>query len=294
MTIYTQLELEDIVDGKAKVESNSESFFLSVNKQVRLEENKKRTSNGMFFSIYEEWIGKVGEMFFSIWEPEVRKWEEWGKKGEIEKFNDWEKFKMKQFYTLLAKGGKYMGYPEAGDLLLNYLRGDNAEGIEKGSPYIVSSEVYEKSAIVQYAMELMRGYIKRDLKDGRLDKKSWSSRELFKPIPGRNIKTQGNFTRDGYLIPEQMNQRLQKMNNVFSLVVNVRVNENKNTVELEWIVEDSYFFKSYKEDPQMYTEFRVGSYKFKLDDGLSQYLETLGIARSFWYRASWREEWKWK
>ncbi len=235
---------------------------------------------------------KFAKKFFEYYSPKVEQWKKWAKEGRVEKFTEKEKNEIKLFYMMLAIGGKFgLGYPEAGNLLLNYLKGNEAKGIEGTPPYIISPEIYKKSVIVQHAMSIMKQYIFKDLQDGVLSRESWSSVGLLKPIKGRDERTQGNFTKRGYLISEQMNQRLQKMNNVFPLVVNVRV-LNENTVELEWIVEDNYFFRSYREDPHMYTEFEIGDYK--LDDGLGQFLEELGIARSFWYKATWKEVWKWR
>ncbi|URA09409.1 hypothetical protein [Thermospira aquatica] len=238
---------------------------------------------------------KLAKMFFEYYCPKVEKWQKWAKEGKIENFTEQEKNELKLFYTLLAIGGKFgLGYPEAGDLLLNYLKGEKAKGLEGTPPYLISPEPYKNSVIVQDAMSRMKQFILKDLQDGVLDRKSWSSKNLLFPMKGRDVNKLGNFKREGYLASEQTaNPRLKFMNNIFPLYVNVRVLD-KNTVELEWIVEDEYIFKSYREDPTVYTDLPVGNYTFRLDDGLSQFLEELGIAKRFWYKASWKEVWKWK
>ncbi|MEJ5285161.1 MAG: hypothetical protein WHS77_08960 [Brevinematales bacterium] len=232
---------------------------------------------------------KFTKKFFEYYKPKVNKWQNWAKNGEIKKFTEKEKEEIKLFYTFLAVGGLFMGYKEASSLLLNYLYGpENKET----KPFIISPEIYQNSVIVKDAQEIMKNFILKDLEDnGLIDKKDLSSKEVLKPVKGRDTNKKGNITKEGNLICEKANDRLQKANNIFPLEVKIK-QLDKNTVELEWVVKDDYFFRPYEKEKNFYTEFNFGNYTFKLDDGLGQFLVELGLAKEFKYKASWKEKWR--
>ena len=58
-----------------------------------------------------------------------------------------------------------------------------------------------------------------------------------------------------------------------------------------WSVNSLYDFEPYP-SPYYTSIPKSNAGKLKLPDGLSNYMEKLGIAKRFWYTAEWTEAWR--
>ena len=54
---------------------------------------------------------------------------------------------------------------------------------------------------------------------------------------------------------------------------------------------DSYYDFEPFEKHDYYTHIPLGQNKLVLSDGLSEYMTKIGVAKAFWYRAEWTEQW---
>lgn len=111
----------------------------------------------------------------------------------------------------------------------------------------------------------------------------------------RDPKTQGQI-RQGLLVSEQNNERLQKGDNRFYLeCINSKMGDKK--IFTRWYVENIYDFKSFEfqlsENKNFITDIPLKRPDFilKFPDGLSFYMTQLGIAQEFEYRSEWSETW---
>lgn len=190
--------------------------------------------------------------------------------------------------------------PEASELLSHYLGG---EGDPVDAPYELDSEVYETSAIVQYAMEKMTEHVKELHAKGKNVEGNYRSSEILKPTPNRDSDTEGRVLgkKDGYaLISEQSNARLKYADHRFHLNLNVNLAENGKGLELTWSVKSKWDYEPYsdeKSNSAHVTEIPWNKEKnqvLKLDDGLSQHLTKIGMAKVFWHEAKWKTKLEFK
>ena len=104
----------------------------------------------------------------------------------------------------------------------------------------------------------------------------------------RNQHTSGSILADGGLIAEQVNVRLFYADNRFHLRSDTEV--IKAGFFTKWSVRSLYDFSPYPTTEYTHIPIRADM-KLKLPDGLSHYMETIGIAKRFWYTADWHEHW---
>lgn len=229
----------------------------------------------------------------------INKLEKKVKKGE--KFDKNEKVFLRNVYWCLAVGATLLGpynflkkplkedefkpdfeklgsgYPEASKCLFHYLSG-------KGTSLELNSEIYETSTNVQAAVKDMKVLIAKDAKTGNI-KDKYSSKDLEnKP-----------YLQAKKIIAEQTNLRLKNVNNTFDL--QTKRNKVSNTkIETLWEVNDEYEFMSYawqrENNKTLVSHFPIKEGKtLTIDDGLSQYLVALDMAKKFSYSAKWEEAW---
>ena len=208
-----------------------------------------------------------------------------------ETLTDKEKKELKKAYELIIFGGQQLGYKEAADLLSLYLNPKKAENYKnEKKPYKLKTDVYKNSVIGKYAMEEMKKHILADYDSASGAEKEYSSADLLSPT-NRDPITEGYFSaKDRVLVAEQNNQRLKNMDNRFHLNASVKTNK-KGEIEITWSVTSRWDFESY-EGKKYYTELSFSKKRgqvLKIDDGLSQYLTKIGMAREFYYRCEWKE-----
>jgi hypothetical protein len=99
---------------------------------------------------------------------------------------------------------------------------------------------------------------------------------------------QGAILPDGALLTEQANRRLHYADNRFHLAATT--SHAGQGLVTRWSVNSLYDFSPYPTTE--YTEIPVpNAGRLKLPDGLSNYMEKLGIAKRFWYMAERTEAW---
>ena len=139
-------------------------------------------------------------------------------------------------------------------------------------------------------MEKMKKHILANYAGSSVAEKEYSSADLLSPT-NRDPVTEGYFSaKDRVLVAEQNNQRLKNMDNRFHLNASVKTNK-KGKIEITWSVTSRWDFEPY-EGKKYYTELSFSKKRgqvLKIDDGLSQYLTKIGMAREFYYRCEWKE-----
>lgn len=184
-----------------------------------------------------------------------------------QEFSAEDKAFLRELYGSLVFGGRLLGYREAADMLDRYLAAT-------GEPLRLDSKVYEQNAKVQDAMRALEAQIRKDHAAQRL-------RERY---VSQNI---------GFSVNE--NARLFYFSNVFVLQALPRERED-GSLQILFRVELPGRFNSY--DEEMARFGRTGVFKtpfntnakgetFTIDDGLSQYLVVLGLAKEFIYYSEW-------
>lgn len=197
-------------------------------------------------------------------------------------------------YSWIAWGGLAKGLPEASQLLRYYLSC-------KGNPIEIDSYVYRTSTIVKYAMDEMKKGVSEDIRklgsirnggnirsNGMLKATSRSATEQYEI---------GNILDNGVLMTEQKNQRLKNADNRFPLSAKCStVSREPLEINIRWKVESTWDYDSFEtqkvDGKTLITELPLrNNSKLRLPDGLSQYLETLGLAKQFEHFSMWDEEW---
>lgn len=211
-------------------------------------------------------------------------------KGQAAKpFTDSEKEFLVNLYEAFWWGGKTTGLSEAAELANHYVHGE-------GKEVRLDSFIYENSLIVKDAMKAMKGYISANHAAGKNLKNLQSTDAQFHrskhAVPlqkaNRNQHLSGSILPDGGLIAEQVNLRLFYTDNRFHLRSDTEV--VKTGFFTKWSVRSLYDFSPYPTTE--YTNIPIkGDLKLKLPDGLSNYMEHIGIAKRFWYYADWHEHW---
>ena len=189
---------------------------------------------------------------------------------------------------ILPLGGFLKGYFEASSLISRYMSG---KGDAINDPFMINSQVYEKSKIVNYAMDKMRKIIQDDLADGTLDNPVLSSEGLLQGTPNRNAETKGQIKRTGTLLAEQNNPRLKNADHQFPLYAKTEIMSNGKT-KVTWYVQSNYDFESYSTGNNYYTRLPFSESRglvLTLDDGLSEHLTHTGMAKTFYHKAVWTE-----
>lgn len=186
---------------------------------------------------------------------------------EKQEFTREEKEFLEDLYGSIVFGGRLLGYKEAAAMLEHYL---NASG----KPLRIDEEIYLKTEKVKSVMRKMDAWIIADIKRNKL-RDSYNSEQI--------------------IIEHKKNPRLFYFSNVFVLKAKP-IKIRKNYYIIKWRVELRAHFPSYSEQQQRYgdykyfrTPFTTNSQgeTFNIDDGLSYYLTTLGLAKEFIYYAEW-------
>lgn len=206
-------------------------------------------------------------------------------------FDNKEKEFLKEIYEAFWWGGQLKGWKEAAQLARHYVHGN-------GKQLSINPEVYKTSVIVKDTMGLMKIYIAEQFKNKNIYQHISSGDVDFYTKPYckkmtngmRYYMTQGQF-KNGLLVAEQNNQRLQKCDNRFYLECNNSIVAN-NKILTMWFIVNTYDFKSF-ENANFVTDIPLKrpDLVLKIPDGLSCYMTTLGIAKEFSYRAEWHETW---
>jgi hypothetical protein len=207
-------------------------------------------------------------------------------------FENNEKEFLKEIYEAFWWGGQYKGWKEAAQLANHYVHGN-------GKPLSINPDIYRTSVIVKDTMRLMKKHIVELIKNKKHYQHISSGDVGFYSKPYcknltnrmRNYKTQGQM-RNGLLIAEQNNERLQKSDNRFFLeCINSKMGDKK--VFTRWFVENTYDFQPF-EKADFITDIPIKRPEFilKMPDGLSFYMTKLGIAKEFEYRSEWSEIWE--
>lgn len=206
-------------------------------------------------------------------------------------FENNEKEFLKEVYEAFWWGGKYKGWKEAAQLAKHYVHG-------KGKPLSINPDIYKTSVIVKDTMALMKKYIAGLIRDQKHfqhvssgDSGFYSKPYCKKMTKGmRNYMTQGQM-KNGLLIAEQNNERMQKSDNRFYLeCFNSKMGDKK--MFTRWFIENTYDFQPF-EKVDFITDIPLKRPEFvlKIPDGLSFYMTKLGIAKEFQYRSEWSEIW---
>ena len=198
-------------------------------------------------------------------------------------------------YNKIIVGGKLFGFPEASKLLARYFapssglgRYFNRSGRDPDDPFMINSEVYEKSVIVQYAMDQMKSRITYGVLEDKFEQFMNIDSRILRTTPTRNQSTEGTILRDGYLLAEQNNRRLHYTDNRFRLNASSIMLEN-GSIKTTWSVQSIWDFARYPSTD--FTRFPAFGYSITIDDGLSAHLADIGVAEVFYYKAEWVEIW---
>ena len=204
-------------------------------------------------------------------------------------FNDDEKEFMVEIYEAFWWGGHYQGLKEAAKLANHYVHG-------AGKRLNIDPEVYKQAPVVQATAEAMKKYLVDLLSKGlSITNLKSSNPGFYASVHARapknmNYRTEGKLKSGGVLEAAQNNNRLHKTDGHFYLEARtIKLSNKKYTTT--WIIESLYDFEPFSKH-QYYTEIPLGKKMLIIYDGLSEYMEQLGIAKKFWYEATWVESWE--
>jgi len=204
-----------------------------------------------------------------------------------------EKEFLKEIYEAFWWGGQYKGYKEAAQLANHYV---NGIGNTKANPFNLDPEVYKTSKIVIATTTAMKQFIKEQKNKNKpinkiqCDNAQFRSQPYTRQLFRMNYRTEGKMKSSGVLEAAQSNHRLHKTDGHFYLQALTSILPNKKLKTI-WRIESYYDFEPF-EKHDYYTNIPLGSSNLKLPDGLSEYMTQIGVAKEFWYKAEWTEEWQ--
>lgn len=197
-------------------------------------------------------------------------------------------------YSWIAWGGLAKWLPEASQLLRHYLSC-------KGYPIEIDSYVYRSSVIVKYAMQEMKKGIQADIDKSGIIRNGGELQSIGMVKETKRSEAEqkefGKIFDNGMLMAEQKNQRLKNTDNRFLLrATSTLVSQDPLKINIKWRVESTWdyepFEKQKEEGKNYFTDLPLlNNSKLRLHDGLSHYLEKLGLAKSFHHFANWEEDW---
>ncbi len=209
-------------------------------------------------------------------------------------FSDDDKEFLKELYEAFWWGGHYNGYKEAAQLANHYV---NGVGNNQTNPFIINPEVYKTSKIVIATMDAMKKFIleqkklKKHFSLLQCDNAEFRTKSYAQELMLMDYLTEGKMKLSGVLEAAQNNQRLHKTDGHFYLKANpVAFINNTKVIQIIWSVDSLYDFEPF-EKQNYYTVIPLGENKLLLPDGLSEYMVQIGVAKNFWYRAEWTENW---
>lgn len=185
-------------------------------------------------------------------------------------FTNDDKAFLKDLYSSLAFGGRMIGHREAADMLDRYLAAT-------GESLWFGSEAYEANPKVKAAMEKPKSRIRADYSRGALREK-YATERIFVSV--------------------SEDARLFYFSDVFFLQARPEKTAD-NRLRIIFRVDLTAHFISYDEEKARYggcgrvcTPFAKNGKgeTFAIDDGLSQYLTVLGLAKEFGYYSEWTRE----
>ncbi|NMC61158.1 MAG: hypothetical protein GYA51_17515, partial [Candidatus Methanofastidiosa archaeon] len=239
------------------------------------------------------WKDSIIEKKIVEWQEKIDSLEEKAKKGDPKAFTWKDKLFLTFLYNgLIPAGGIMEGYNAAADLMYRYMTPSKKAGDNESNYFIIDSEMYQNSTIVQYAMNKMKEAIAQDAKDGKLDEYAqFGSVGFLDNKRFGDAGKNGEIKDNGILLTEQDNKELFYTNNQFQLQCKNEIQED-GTIKTTWYVEDYYDFEPYPSN--YYTELpfnREKGFVLKIEDGLSSFLTILGLVEAFYYKAFWEEIW---
>ncbi len=182
-------------------------------------------------------------------------------------FSEDDKAFLKDLYASLAFGGRIMGHREAADMLDRYLAAT-------GEPLRLGSEAYEANAKVKAAVVKLASRIRADL-SRRVARKKYLS--------------------DRIVVSISEDARLFYFSNVFFLQAFPDTADGDRP-RIRFRVDLTSHFVSYDEEKKIYGRCGRVSTPFvtngkgstlTIDDGLSNYLTVIGLAKEFGYYSEW-------
>jgi len=189
---------------------------------------------------------------------------------------------LRNYYYLLAIGGKVNGMEQASEFLVHYLEGSGAD-------LSIEADIYEDSAAVKIAQERMLKYIRAHAREGETGR--LRSSEVFKAqesFRGSDNKYGGIVRGDSgdpemYILAEQDNSTLKNANNRFILIADYAL--KGGMIQVTWRVEDDYSFNAKRD---LITKLMIPgtSQELVLSDVLSAQLVKYG-AKPFMHHAQW-------
>lgn len=205
-----------------------------------------------------------------------------------------EKEFLKELFEALWWGGIYTGRREAGRLADHYVNGG-------GKFFSLDAEIYSSSVIVVDAMTALKRHM-ADMQAAGLNISFLRSTDpgfrqsahfrslLIGGPPPRIPATQGYAHATGVLLVEQQNKRLKYCDHQFALDAYSSLLPD-GRVSTSWRVESLYDFEPFSRADYITELDLSANMVVKLPDGLSHYMETIGVAKSFRYGATWMEAW---
>ncbi|PIN87504.1 hypothetical protein COV12_03515 [Candidatus Woesearchaeota archaeon CG10_big_fil_rev_8_21_14_0_10_32_24] len=192
---------------------------------------------------------------------------------------------LRNYYYLLAIGGKVKGMEEASKLLIHYIQGS-------GKDLEVLSDIYKDSEAVKIVQKSMIKYVEQQYALGNIKSSGilnssdiYHSQQSFKG----NSESYGGIARGEsgdkklYVLAEQDNAALKNMNNRFILTCSYTV--KKNQIYFVWSVQDDYSFEAKKGYETILNIPGTGQH-LVVSDALSASMTLFG-AKPFNHNASW-------
>jgi subtilisin family serine protease len=186
-------------------------------------------------------------------------------------------------YTTISQAGRAVA-PEAAQLMRRYLDVDGV-GIE-----VVNSGIYERSGAVQAETARHKAEILTAVRRGKLPSDGKTHYDIFANARRtESCEHAQNIPRP----PRQRmvtadDERLKKANNRFW--IQSYSTRSDNTISTMYVVTDCYEFEPFHKG--LYTELQLLGQKLRLEDGLSEYLTRIGLAKVFTYESAWTETWQ--
>ncbi len=200
-----------------------------------------------------------------------------------------EKEFMRELFEAMWWGGKYLGYREAAKLANHYVNGE-------GKSLRINPDVYKKSIIVSDTMAALKGYIKEQSANNKSIASIKTSNPDFRRSNyalslhrGKRSANRQGYMRNGSLLAEQSNTRLKNADHRFYLMVSTTKIDN-HVFASRWRVKSIYDFEPFEKNH--ITDIKLTKeLVLKLPDGLSRYLDEIGMAKAFDYTSTWNERW---
>jgi hypothetical protein len=156
---------------------------------------------------------------------------------------------------------------------------------------VIDSTIYEQSKAVQREIERHKREVRSAVRRGKLP----SDRKTVYAIFANAARTESCAHSPGVRRPpkgrmlhaDKGNERLQKVNNRFWL--QSYSTRSSPTISTKFVVTDCYEFEPFRKG--LFTVLDALGQRIRLEDGLSEYLTRIGLAKTFTYESSWIVDW---